>query len=136
MQRRRRAVVGALLAVVVVTLLGALLTGAVVALVLQAFFDVALLTYMYLLIRATSSARAARAGLGQAARRSRGDQLGAPVPVPAAAAELPAVTEGIARHVPLHALPSSWRAFSPTRRPAPSYGDFDSYASLALAQAN
>ena len=142
-----------LLALVVASLLAVVLTGSVVAIAFQMTSDAALLAYGYVLSRV--AARVGRpAGAGsrsvvEPARRVRGPRQDVE-PARAVAMRptlLPALDEASppgrrrAGYVPAHTLAQArsglaagWRATgAEDRDEGASYGDFESYASLALA---
>lgn len=159
-RRRRRDVLSVLVAAVAVSVVAAALTRSRVAFGTQAACDLALVCYVCLLVKAARSRGWAHSGLevrtapGRLPRAAAGGPLrpsaAPPVPERAVEIEWPSAP---ARHAP--AVPVA-RARRPRREPAPylpahgfsrtvawsagddgagSYGDFDSYASLALASA-
>jgi hypothetical protein len=159
-RRRRRDVLSVLLVAVVVTAIVSVARRSVVTLSLQALSDVVLAAYAYLLVSRTRTAMARPTG----PRVQFGDRdqeagaampvLTAPEPLRRAApqedwlVDLVDLDQTGAGHSPAHAQTappsagSRWRTPVTRRtsldpgRPPKAYGDFDSYASLALAQAN
>lgn len=161
LRRRRRDTLSVLLGAVLVTLAAALLTRSDFALVVQAGCDLALGSYVYLLVRAAR----ASSGAGYARRAAPAQPLApdlgwptmfphslaidtpAPAPLPAALAQpvqpvqpaqRPEIAPRVARYVPAHALRQAIHLVVSTETEESdgaeeSYGDFDSYASLALA---
>lgn len=128
LRRRRRDIISVLLVAVVVTVLAVVLTRSLTALAFQGASDVALTGYAYLLVRATRAevVRVPRPRFGGSGRRLSASPVGVP-PQLVAASVAPAAYDGqeFSRYMPPHTL----------GRPAysmRSYGDFDSYASLAL----
>lgn len=152
-RRRRRSVLMVLLALVVTSLLAVVLTRSVVAIAFQMTSDTTLLAYGYVLSRvAARVGRPAGAGSPSAqepARRVRGPRQEVE-PARAVAMRptlLPALDEASsprrrrAGYAPAHTLAQArsgltagWRAPGAEERDeGASYGDFESYASLALA---
>ena len=128
-RRRRRDVLSVLMGTVLVTLAVALVTGSAVVLCFQLVADVMLAAYVYMLVRtsgASSDARELRARSAREDPRAAGvghegyDQIVAGLGRP----ELQAVPTGRGPGYQ-HARPTHWQA---------SYGDFGSYAELALAR--
>jgi hypothetical protein len=158
-RRRRRDVLSVLLVVVVVTAIVSVARRSEVTLSVQALSDVALAAYAYLLVSRTRTAMARpsapRVQVGaydQVAASLRARPAPEPERSPAAQedwlVDVVDVDRTVAGYSPAHAqtdppTTSSGRRPPAARRayldvaPAPeAYGDFDSYASLALAQAN
>jgi len=123
LRRRRRDVVEVLLAMVLLSLLVALLTHSALAFCLQAFADIVLAAYVVVLIRTT---RVQRTG----GRPGLADKAGRWARPSAQASQLSG-----AGHL-------DRTGYAPTNGEVaggweqPSYGDFDSYASLAVPRAN
>ncbi len=166
-RRRRRDVLSVLLAVVVVSALVSLVRRSVVTLSVQAFSDLALAAYAYLLVtraRATMT-RPAEPRVPLAPLDEPGDSPAwRPAPQeawlidlsgpdhanPTHAPATPTHAPATPTHAPAHAVsgaPARAAGGRPgsaaVRRPhhdgerrSEAYGDFDSYASLALAEAN
>jgi len=114
LRRRRRDVMAVLAATAILSLFGALLTGSAFVIFLQVMADMALAAYIYLLARATGAlARAGQVSLGARAG-------GLPVVMPAA-------DFGKSGYLRARALRGGgWQEAS--------YGDFGSYASLAVTR--
>jgi hypothetical protein len=116
-RRRRLLVIAVLVLAVGATLLAALLTASTAAFVAHGVCDSALATYGLLLFWVR----------GAGADRPAPMTVAKPVTL---LVETPTADSGdVDGYVPAH-------AFSSARRRVSSYGDFDSYARLALAQAN
>ena len=130
--RRRRDVLSVLFGTVLVTLAVLLVTASVVALCLQVGADVMLAAYVYMLVKtsgASSNARELRAGRAREERVREEPRAWAvgyerydEVTVAHARPELQPAHVGPGLR---HASPRHWQA---------SYGDFESYAELALAR--
>jgi hypothetical protein len=151
-RRRRRDVLCVLLAVVVVSALASLARRSVLTLSLQAFSDLALAAYAYLLVtrtRATMARSAAPRVQVSALDEPVGGSAVRPAPLEDWLVDLVDLDRTAAGHTPAHAMEGTPRATSSRRRPSvarlvshdgerrtETYGDFDSYASLALAEAN
>jgi hypothetical protein len=161
-RRRRRDVLSVLLVAVVVSAIASALSRSVVALSLQALSDLALGAYAYLLVTMTKTSLA-RVSEPKAPSDpkvpsdpevpigARG-QGGAALPAPPEEdwlVDLVDLDRTAAAYTPAHALgatpgpatgrrrpPEARRGRDQVERPSEAYGDFDSYASLALAQAN
>lgn len=158
-RRRRRDVLSVLLVAVVVTAIVSVARRSAVTLSLQALSDVALAAYAYLLVSRTRTAMARPTG--PRVQFGANDQAGAamavlsapepvrrPVPQEDWLVDLVDLDQTGAGYSPAHAqtatprAASRWRSPATRRssldpgRPPEAYGDFDSYASLALAQAN
>ncbi|MGO9657689.1 MAG: hypothetical protein ACLQVK_21730 [Acidimicrobiales bacterium] len=164
-RRRRRDVLSVLLAAVVVSAIASVLSRSVVALSLQVLSDLALVAYAYLLVTMTKT-RLARSSeprvLPEAkvpsqpkvpvgARAENGAAWPAPpeedwLVEPVDQVDLDRAADA---YTPAHALgaapgpvpgrrrpPEARRGRDHLEYPSEAYGDFDSYASLALAQAN
>ena len=151
-RRRRRDIISGLLVIVLVSLVATVVTRSVAALSFQALSDLALGAYAYLLVTRTKATATAAKPIEPKARLSaRAEPDAAP---PAEHEEdwlvdLVGLEQEAASYTPAHALPSRpgatvarrsrpavWRAIGGFERSSEAYGDFDSYASLALAQAN
>jgi hypothetical protein len=137
-RRRRRDVLAVLSAAVALTLAVSVLTWSNIAWALQGACDIALCGYLYLLVRATRSKAQAAVGHFVAPVRAAVLDEELLLDLRPFAAEVarrrPEPRPEVAAYVPAHALRSAQRASSGAG--AESYGDFDSYASLALAGAN
>ncbi len=158
-RRRRRDVLSVLVVAVVVTAIVAVARRSVVTLSLQALSDVALAAYAYLLVSRTRLVTARP--IGPRVRAGTHDQAQAapparPAPEPVLRpapqedwlVDLVDLDETGAGYSPAHAQTAPRPTASKRRsaaigrisldppRPPEAYGDFDSYASLALAQAN
>ena len=155
-RRRRRDVLSVLLVAVVVSAMASVLSRSVVALSLQALSDIALGAYAYLLVTMTKTSLKVPTELKVPSElkvpvgaRAEG---GAVLPAPAEEdwlVDLVDLDRTVAGYAPAHALgatpgpvpgrrrpPEARRGSDHVDRPSEAYGDFDSYASLALAQAN
>ena len=145
-RRRRRDVLTVLVAAVAVSVVAAALTRSRVAFGSQAACDLALACYVYLLVRSTRAW--AGAGLG---RRSADGYAVALAPAPTAptaptaavptywppaperaSRERPAARAQVPSYVPAHFLVRTVGRAAASED-SETYGDFDSYASLALA---
>jgi hypothetical protein len=115
LRRRRRHVIGTLGAAALLTLFAAVLTGSVMVALLQVFIDVALVAYVYLLARAT-------AGPGKGSQSGFRPRSNGFVK-PAVSTVRLAGTGYMRGHV-----------LAGNELHEPSYGDFGSYASLAISQ--
>jgi hypothetical protein len=115
-QRRRRDVIFVLAVAALLSLFAAVLTGSTVVIFLQVLVDLVLVTYVYLLVTRTVSVpgRAVRPGL-----REYGDRLVGP----------PTSTVRLAR-----ANYVRGNVFGPDDWQEPRYGDFGSYARLAISR--
>jgi hypothetical protein len=117
LRRRRRDVIGVLCASALLTMFGAVLTGSVLVVLLQVLVDVVLVVYVYLLARAT---------VGQGKGRQSGFRAGSNGFVKPAMSTVRLAGAGYIRaRVPAG---DDWHE--------PSYGDFGSYASLAISRGN
>ncbi len=129
LQRRRRDVIEVLVATVLLSMLVALLTRSALALCLQAFTDLALLSYVLVLIRRTR----VQHGPGHPGLAARAERWVEPTSSDRSlsdAAEIGEVDEvSDVEYIPEH----DGRAL---RRLESGYGDFGSYASLAGSRAN
>ncbi len=164
-RRRRRDILSVLLVVVVVSAIAAVASRSMVALSLQALSDLALGAYAYLLVTRTKAgwARSTAPRAPLTAPRASSAEPRAPLDVPAEGAgavsaapggdwliDLAGLDRTEASYTPAHArgtapglapgvrrAPATRRATGHVeRRSRAAYGDFDSYASLALAEAN
>ncbi|HTV11373.1 MAG TPA: hypothetical protein VME20_05865 [Acidimicrobiales bacterium] len=138
-RRRRRDVLLMLFAAVVVTIVAAVLSHSVVALGVQALCDVALACYLCLLFRATRARRPLiEAKRSREPRLYVEDLLLAPPPGPRASVlESPSLLIGAQfeqEYVPAHATHRQAPRRRAVQEAEESYGDFDSYASLALVR--
>lgn len=138
-RRRRRDVLSVLCALVVLSLAVALVTRAPVAMGSQVLCDLVLVAYGSLLVRAARSpsasgarARSAAYTLSAASPRPAAPEASPTWVAPPRRRPQPAVTSS---YVPAHASRRAVRRAA-TGPDAESYGDFESYASLALASAN
>jgi hypothetical protein len=160
MRRRRRDTLSVLLGAVLVTFAAALLTRSNIALAAQVVCDLALAAYVSLLVRAAR----ASIGVGLARRNAAVVPQFAVVQAPAVArawpavyadwltteepvrlrAALPEAAPPVATYAPAHALrqadlrvvtSDADESYADGIYRNESYGDFDSYASLALASA-
>jgi hypothetical protein len=149
-RRRRRDVLSVLLVAVVVSAVASVASRSVLALSLQALSDLVLGAYAYLLVTMTRASIARSAG----PRLQLDAQAEAASPLPPPPEEdwvvdLVDLDRGAAAYAPAHAMGSTAGAVPGRREPVAArrgdidvvrvheaYGDFDSYASLALAQAN
>jgi hypothetical protein len=148
LRRRRRDTLSVLLGAVLVTMAAAFVTRSAVALAAQVLCDLALASYVYLLVRAAR----ANAGAAPVRRKAVAVQPSAFGPgwSPAYAgspateapvrlrAELQEAEAPVTGYVPAHALRQvdlRVVANEADDYAEASYGDFDSYASLALATA-
>jgi hypothetical protein len=149
-RRRRRDVLVVLLTAVIVSAVSAVVTRATVAFASQAACDVILFAYVSLLVLSTRANLRTRDALPRAARApvaamavstawtSDVEMPAATVPVMApgparAPRRRPAAQAEVASYAPAHALRQAVRrAVGDSTQ---SYGDFDSYASLALVSA-
>ncbi len=137
LRRRRRDVIEVLFAMVLLSLLVALLTHSALAFGLQAVVDIVLFVYVLVLIRTTSVQRSG-------GRASVGAKAGSSVPTAALSTQI-----STASYVPANGH-TNGQANGHTNGQAnghtnghtnggweqPSYGDFESYASLAVSRAN
>jgi hypothetical protein len=147
LHRRRRDVIEVLLAMVLLSLLVALLTHSALAYALQVVTDIVLFVYVLVLIRTTGGPRSLdRPGIGTAAGR-----WGRPAysTEPSAAGYVPAANGHSNGHQPNGHQPNgqangnghtdgSWEqpSYGDFSYGQGSYGDFGSYASLAVSRAN
>jgi len=132
-----------LLGAVLVTLAAAFFTRSDIALAAQAACDLALASYISLLVRAARPSVGAGAGRRDAAVHPLAPDPGwavvyadwpaleEPVGLPV---QLPEAAPDVVIYVPAHALRQAAQPLE-TSDADESYGDFDSYASLALANA-
>ncbi len=117
LHRRRRDVIAVLCVSALLTLFGAVLTGSVLVVMLQVLVDVVLVVYICLLARATVGPSKVR----QAGFRARGNGFVKPA--------MSTVRLAGAGYIRGHVPPGDdWQE--------PSYGDFGSYASLAISRGN
>jgi hypothetical protein len=117
LHRRRRDVIAVLAVAALVSLFAAVLTGSALLVVVQVLTDLVLVAYIYLLARTTGGqARAARPTLA-----GRGNGLGQH---PVSTVRLAGASYMPGRVV----VDGDW--------PEPSYGDFGSYANLAMSRGN
>jgi hypothetical protein len=129
LQRRRRDVIEVLVATVLLSMLVALLTRSALALFLQAFTDLALLSYVFVLIRRTR-VQHGPGYPGLAARAERWVETTSSDRPYSGAVEIGETAEiSDVEYTPDH----DGRA---VRRMESGYGDFGSYASLAGSRAN
>lgn len=132
-RRRRRDVLSVLSALVLLSLLAAFLTGSLVAFCLQGFTDLVLATYAYMLVRTTKAQRSGPSQLLASAERSLVPSDGGGALRKVEHLDEVAASDyddddvfDVRGYVPVHALaPRRWES---------SYGDFGSYASLAMAR--
>jgi hypothetical protein len=117
-RRRRRDVIFVLAVAALLSLFAAVLTGSTLVIFLHVLVDLSLVTYVYLLLTRTAGAQRTMSGPGF---RDRGNSFVSP---PISAARLAG-----ARSVRANVFGSAdWNE--------PSYGDFGSYASLAISQSS
>lgn len=149
-RRRRRDVLSVLLVAVVATAVASVASRSVLALSLQALSDLALGAYAYLLVTMTRASMARSAGPKlQLDAQAEGGSLRPAPPEEDWLVDLVDLDRAGAGYAPAHAMvstagavPGRWERVAARRgsndvdRPHEAYGDFDSYASLALAQAN
>jgi hypothetical protein len=117
-QRRRRDVIFVLAVAALLSLFAAVLTGSTVVIFLQVVVDLVLVTYVYLLFTRTAGVpdKAIRTTV-----RPRRDDIADPA--------IPTVRMARANYVRANVFASAnWQE--------PSYGDFGSYASLAISQSH
>jgi hypothetical protein len=118
LRRRRRDVVFVLAVAALLSLFAAVLTGSTLVIFVQVLVDLSLVTYVYLLLTRTAGAQRTAGGPGF---RARGNSFVSPALSTARLAGAGSLRANV---------------FGTARWNEPSYGDFGSYASLAISQSS